>query len=169
MAIGDFPGLPNTVFPNPYIYTPCATCGRPHKQTEMVNGSCIGCRSTDPNRSRINSRQITDRLVAKGITAVKSPIQDWELSHLSRFCEVGHEMLKKQLRARFNVTSASITEADAKQLIKEVMEEVEIVTENLICLALDNGYMKVKNLKKRPTEAKAKNRSLIVAEEEDSE
>ena len=104
------------------------------------------------------------RLVTKiGATG----ISNWNADQLSRFCEVGYQMARRQYSARLNVI---IKEEDGRRerILEALMEETTIFAENLIVLALDYGHLNPQALRQKPTgkDVKKGKRTLILEEEE---
>lgn len=97
----------------------------------------------------------------------KRSISNWDAQQLSRFCEVGYQMAKRQFEARLNVLP-EFHDFQKEVIVKALMEEVEIIAENLIILALDYGQLDAKKLKQKPIAGEKKvTRGLILTEEVD--
>ena len=93
-------------------------------------------------------------------------ISTWNADQLSRFCEVGYQMARRQFSARLNVI---IKEEDGRRekILEALMEETTIFAENLIVLALDYGHLNPQKLRQRG-EKPVKNmgrRTLILEDE----
>lgn len=76
-------------------------------------------------------------------------------------------MARRQFSARLNVMP-EFHDMQREVILKGLMEELEILAENLIVLALDYGNLNATNLKRKAeVSAKKKDRCLILTEEVD--
>jgi hypothetical protein len=111
----------------------------------------------------VNSQEVREKL---GITF-------WDGEKLARFCGIAFVMARKQFDARLNTfvdkdNELTIVGTQKEVILDALMEEIEIVAENLIILALDHGHLKAKTLRHTgKVDTKVKKRTLIITEEVD--
>jgi hypothetical protein len=91
-------------------------------------------------------------------------LSKWNADQLSRFCEVGYQMARRQFGARLNVIVDDPRRRE--EILEALMEETTIFAENLIVLALDYGHLNPQKLRQRgEKEVKKKGRTLILEDE----